>query len=162
MKAFFIGRFQPFHRGHMHAVQDAMDRYDLTIGIGSAQEVNTLDNPLATHERRQVLNDCVPTVPVIPVPDRFDNDAWLDHIEAQVDVDAVISGNDLVRRLFRERGYTVEEPAYREPDRFEGTTIRDLVIAGEAWQDRVPDCALPLLEEFGFAERLRMVHDREA
>lgn len=162
MRAFFIGRFQPFHRGHLHAVESAMDDYELVLGLGSAQEANTLDNPLATHERRQVLNHCAPGVPVVPVPDQQDNERWLDHVEGHVDFDVGISGNDLVQELLASRGYAVEEPDYEDPDRFEGTAIRELAIAGAEWEDRVPDCAAELLEEFGFAERLRMVHEREA
>jgi len=41
-----IGRFQPFHKGHLHAIEHALKEVDeLIIAVGSSQYVNTEDNP---------------------------------------------------------------------------------------------------------------------
>lgn len=160
-RAFFIGRFQPLHRGHHHAIEAAMERYDIVLGIGSAQASGTRDNPLSADERTRVLRGCFPDIETVTIPDQHDNEAWLDLMEETVDFDVGISGNDLVRRLLRSRGYTVEDPDMRDPDRFSGTAIRERIAAGEDWRDRVPDCALDPLEDVGFAERVRSAYESD-
>jgi len=43
-----IGRFQPFHNGHLYAIKNALKKVDeLVIAIGSSQYVNTEDNPFS-------------------------------------------------------------------------------------------------------------------
>ena len=56
MKALFIGRFQPFHLGHLLLLQRLSKQYDeFIIGIGSSQYQNTYDNPFSEEERRQMI-----------------------------------------------------------------------------------------------------------
>ena len=51
----FIGRFQPFHKGHLFIIKRALRRVDkLIIGIGSAQ-VKDKNNPLSAEQRKKVL-----------------------------------------------------------------------------------------------------------
>ncbi|MEM0023032.1 MAG: adenylyltransferase/cytidyltransferase family protein, partial [Archaeoglobaceae archaeon] len=46
MRALFIGRFQPYHLGHHEVVKKILEEVDeLIIGIGSAQESHSLENP---------------------------------------------------------------------------------------------------------------------
>ena len=47
MNGFLIGRFQPFHLGHVEAVKFALSNVDyLYIGIGSSNKSNELRNAL--------------------------------------------------------------------------------------------------------------------
>ena len=42
----FIGRFQPFHNGHLQDIKNALKEVDeLIIAIGSSQHFNTKENP---------------------------------------------------------------------------------------------------------------------
>ncbi|MEM3079801.1 MAG: adenylyltransferase/cytidyltransferase family protein, partial [Thermoproteota archaeon] len=51
-RGLFIGRFQPFHLGHLKAVEYIINRVDeVIIGIGSAQYSHTLENPFTAGER---------------------------------------------------------------------------------------------------------------
>ena len=44
----YIGRFQPFHKGHLNVVEEALNHCDkLIIAIGSAQEFGTEKNPFS-------------------------------------------------------------------------------------------------------------------
>ncbi|MFB6077279.1 MAG: adenylyltransferase/cytidyltransferase family protein [Candidatus Nanohaloarchaea archaeon] len=160
MNAVFIGRFQPFHRGHLHAIRRAADRYDVTVGIGSSQAAGTRNNPLSFDEREAVLSNCI-DLPIIGIPDQDDNEDWMRYIEEHVAFDLGVSGNDLVRSIFADHGHRVEEPDLLQPDRFEGTAIRQRIAAGEDWRDRVPACALSTLEEIGFAGRIRDIYDSD-
>ena len=46
MKALFVGRFQPLHKGHLQIIQYASKKYDeVIIGVGSSQYNHTKHNP---------------------------------------------------------------------------------------------------------------------
>lgn len=159
--ALFIGRFQPFHKGHLNAATTAAERYDLVIGIGSAQHAHTPDNPLSFAERRRVLENCLDAPTIVRLEDQDDNAAWTRMVEDTVDFDRVISGNSLVRELLGEN-HPVEDPDYLQPERYSGTYIRERIAAGRDWTHLVPDCSLTVLEQVGFAERVRDVYDADA
>ncbi|MEM2975778.1 MAG: adenylyltransferase/cytidyltransferase family protein, partial [Candidatus Bathyarchaeia archaeon] len=45
-RGLFVGRFQPFHLGHLTAVKNILKSVDeLVIIVGSAQYSHRLDNP---------------------------------------------------------------------------------------------------------------------
>ena len=45
-RALFVGRFQPFHYGHLHAVRTILEEAEeLVIVVGSAQMSHEPDNP---------------------------------------------------------------------------------------------------------------------
>ena len=55
-RAFFIGRFQPFHRGHLAMVRRILETNDeIIVGIGSAQYSHTGEN---RSEERRVGKEC--------------------------------------------------------------------------------------------------------
>lgn len=54
--AVFIGRFQPFHKGHYHVVQKALAISDkVIIVIGSDNEPRSARNPFTTDERIDII-----------------------------------------------------------------------------------------------------------
>lgn len=83
----FIGRFQPFHKGHEWVVRQALDRADKVILlIGSADRPCTPKNPFSYDERcdmvNQVLADVVDRLICLPLPDMLYNDSkWLQMIQ---------------------------------------------------------------------------------
>ena len=53
----FIGRFQPFHFGHIDALHQAR-KYGITeffIGIGSSNKEHTAENPFTYDERKTMI-----------------------------------------------------------------------------------------------------------
>ena len=56
MNGLLIGRFQPFHSGHLDAVLFALSRVEnLWIGIGSSNKHNEKRNPFTADERREMI-----------------------------------------------------------------------------------------------------------
>lgn len=88
----FIGRFQPFHRGHLHVVREALKSVDrLLILVGSASEPRTTFNPWTFTERTDMILSAldeagVPDVVDIRSLDDFTyNDAgWCREVQRQV------------------------------------------------------------------------------
>ena len=56
MDGLLIGRFQPFHLGHLDAVMFGLSRTEnLFIGIGSSNKSNEKKNPFSSEERREMI-----------------------------------------------------------------------------------------------------------
>ena len=56
MNGLLIGRFQPFHLGHLDAVLFALSRVEnLWIGIGSSNKRNEKKNPFTADERIEMI-----------------------------------------------------------------------------------------------------------
>ena len=82
----YIGRFQPFHKGHKSIVEAALKQCDkLIIGIGSSQEIRTKRNPFSYEEREQMIlrsffaEELYSRIIIIPIPDRTeysDDASW--------------------------------------------------------------------------------------
>lgn len=54
--AVYIGRFQPFHKGHKHCVENALSKAEkLIIVIGSTNQSRTIRNPWSFKERRKMI-----------------------------------------------------------------------------------------------------------
>ncbi|VAW74157.1 Nicotinamide-nucleotide adenylyltransferase, NadM family / ADP-ribose pyrophosphatase [hydrothermal vent metagenome] len=54
--AVYIGRFQPFHLGHMHCVTEALQNAEkLIIVIGSTNQARSFRNPWSFEERQQMM-----------------------------------------------------------------------------------------------------------
>ncbi|HXY46810.1 MAG TPA: adenylyltransferase/cytidyltransferase family protein, partial [Thermoplasmata archaeon] len=85
MRGLLIGRFQPFHRGHLSVVRTIRaDRPDdsLLLGIGSAQESFTWKNPFTAGERfemiaRAIADADIARVEVVPIPDIHQHALWV-------------------------------------------------------------------------------------
>ena len=55
-RALFVGRFQPFHHGHLHAIKLILEEADdMVIVVGSAQMSHELDNPFTAGERIEMI-----------------------------------------------------------------------------------------------------------
>jgi len=125
MKALFVGRFQPLHAGHVHAINAAREQYgDVTVVVGSSQEAGTALNPLPVDQRIAALRTELPDVRVVAQEDVFNDKEWVRQIARKVDFDAVVTGNDWVRDCFRNAGHRVEEPEWYMPEKYNGTRIR--------------------------------------
>ena len=112
MTALFIGRFQPFHSGHLDAIKQIPDD-EIIIGVGSSQYSGTDDNPYSFEERKEMIEQALTGLDInykiVAVPDIHDAKNWVAHVEKIVGrFNIVYTGNDLVRRLFEEKKYKVK------------------------------------------------------
>lgn len=55
----FIGRFQPFHKGHYEVVQHALQRgREVILVVGSHDSPRTIRNPFTFQERKDIILSC--------------------------------------------------------------------------------------------------------
>jgi len=61
-EAVFIGRFQPFHDGHLHVITEALKIADnITLIIGSTDQPATSKNPMSFQQRVKLIEAGLPT-----------------------------------------------------------------------------------------------------
>ena len=147
MSTAFIGRFQPFHLGHKHVVEQHSDE-DLVLVLGSAGESRTDENPLNVEERKSIIHECFPEIEVFAVEDYESDEKWLNEIIEKTGAEKVVSGNEVVLEIFREMSdLEVEEADMHEPEIYSGTEVRRRINSGGEWSYLVPECARDRIQE---------------
>lgn len=163
IRGLYIGRFQPYHNGHQHILEDVARRVDeIIIGIGSAQLSHEPSNPFTAGERLLMITRALGTIGnpvyVIPIEDLHRNALWVAHVRSMAPrFDIVFSSNPLVIRLFEEEGIAVESPSMYERASHSGTEIRRRIIAGEEWESLVPPAVADVIREIDGVARIRQI-----
>ena len=151
----FVGRFQPFHIGHMHALKLAMASCKkLVIVVGSSQKSGTKTNPLSVDSRIRIIRAALKGAGIndrnlsfIAVPDFENDDAWFSYIRGMAPrIDAVFSRNPVVKRIFRARGIAVLAPRWHMRRKFSATNVRQRIRSGKKWRNMVPEGAIKEME----------------
>ncbi|KNZ34416.1 MAG: hypothetical protein AD742_01495 [Methylibium sp. NZG] len=97
----YVGRFQPFHNGHLALLQRALSLAPLVVVvIGSAHQARTPKNPFTAAERAEMIHAALSPadrarVRMLPVRDHYDLPRW---------VSAVREG--VAQIVAKERGHT--------------------------------------------------------
>ena len=170
MRALSIGRFQPFHNGHLEVIKEILDEHDsIVICIGSAQDSHSLDNPFTAGERYLMISNTLDAhnmhnYYIVPIIDMNRYAIWVAHVESLIPpVDIVYTHNPLTRRLFTEKGYEVTAPMVYNRESYSGREIRRRIINNESWHDLVPNEVVKVIEEINGVDRLRdLAQDDEA
>lgn len=88
----YIGRFQPFHKGHLSVINEAL-KYcnELVVVVGSSYASRSIKNPFTFEERREMILGSLPEdenlnrIKVVPVRDyRYNNQKWITAIQSAV------------------------------------------------------------------------------
>ena len=89
--AVLIGRFQPFHRAHLHLVESALQKADrLLILLGSHRCAPDPRNPWSSQERQDMIRSALPDalqerVEFIPLRDYlYSDNLWLAEVQQKV------------------------------------------------------------------------------
>ncbi len=168
MRGFYIGRFQPYHNGHHHMVEEIAEQVDeLVLGIGSAGDSHSPRNPFTAGERVMMLTKSVAefdmTTYVVPIEDLERNSVWVSHVESMSPAfDVAFSNNPLVVQLFDEAGVEVRQSPMFRREVLEGTELRQRMIEGDEWRNLVPEPVIDVIDEIGGIERIQRVSDTDA
>ena len=163
-RALFVGRFQPFHNGHLHAIKRILEETDeLIIVVGSAQMSHEHDNPFTAGERLEMTRYTLDAAGVdtgrymlIPIPDAPAHRVWVSQVESQTPrFDVVYTNQPLTRRLLIEAGYDVKGIDLYMRDRYEATEIRQRILECEDWKDLVPPEVYDYVKEIDGEGRIR-------
>ena len=164
MNGLLIGRFQPFHLGHLEALQFAISKVDkLWLGLGSSNKPIEKNNPFSAEERKKMIlssiNDSMKNkITIYFIPDVDNHVKWIEKIDAIVPkFDIVFSNDPLTDHLYSKRIIKVISIPFLKRDQLSGTRIRDLIKSDQKWDDLVPSGTKHILENLDLKNRLKIL-----
>ncbi|MFQ5918582.1 MAG: nicotinamide-nucleotide adenylyltransferase [Thermoplasmata archaeon] len=166
-RVLFVGRFQPFHFGHLSMVKSLVREFDeVVVILGSSQASHTPKNPFSLEERTRMLRESfqaegLEAVQIVPLRDVGDHAAWLEELVTLAPAfEAVVSHDGLTRHLFEQAGYEVLDRALLDRDTLSGTEVRRRIRAGEHWGELVPPAVRAIVREIEGVDRIRSLGDQ--
>jgi len=168
-KAAFIGRFQPFHKGHLTVVQNALKEFDkLIIGIGSSEESYTITNPFTAKERIRIIKAAlkqakIPTKKyfIIELKDIIDCDKeWVKYVKNKLPKFHVIyTGNDWMRRCFKNEK-DIQVRNVKKIIDICSTKIRKLFRKGKGWEKFLQKSVIKEIRRIKGIERIKEIYKK--
>ena len=162
MNGLLIGRFQPFHLGHLDAVLFALSRVEnLWIGVGSSNKHNEKKNPFTADERREMIvssiePSIIDRISIFNIPDVDNHEKWTFEIDQIVPkYDVVFTNDEFTKTLFEKRKIDVIPVVLKDREKFSGTNVRQLITDDKNWQDLVPRGTRKVLDKINAIERLK-------
>lgn len=152
-----IGRFQPFHKGHIFLFKRALERVDrLIVGVGSPDTIDE-ENLFSFSQRKMMLEKVVSEerwqkkiIAILPITDYLEDDQlWLEKtLETVKNVSSfdIFIGNDpWTSGIFERNGYKVMHCRFYKRYIYEGVKIRKLMREGKKWHERVPNYLIKMI-----------------
>jgi nicotinamide-nucleotide adenylyltransferase len=164
-----VGRFQPFHRGHLEVLRHLQMRHpgdSVVLGVGSAQESYTPANPFTAAERQEMIaiglsEGQIANASTVPIPDIQRHALWVAHLRELVPpFDRVYTNNPLTRLLFEREHIPVESTPLFDRASLSGTRIRVLMAEGGAWRPMVQEAVARYIDGIDGPARLRILAER--
>ena len=161
MNGLLVGRFQPFHLGHVDAIKFALDKVEnLWLGIGSSNRSLEKNNPFSADERKKMIQSSIDSsiskkIQIFYLPDLEDHKKWIENIDEIVPkYDMVFSNDEMTHHLYSKRNMKVISIPFTNRDELSGTNIREKIQSGQNWDHLVPEGTKKTLEVIGTKDRL--------
>ena len=172
MDGLLVGRFQPFHLGHLHALRFALSQVDrLWLGLGSSNRPIGRNDPFSAPERKEMILSSVggpirERISIYPIPDLDDHARWVEMIDGIVPKFQTVFSNDpMTARLYSKRPVRVVPIPFLNRGDLSGTNVRNLLVAAppsaatasadHGWERLVPEGTRDFLIRSGARERLK-------
>jgi len=166
MRGLMMGRFQPFHLGHLDLVTQILDECDEVIIAITSSQFNYLEkDPFTAGERIEMIHNSLKDTSldlnkifVVSLENQFNIATWASYLKSALPIfDKVYSGNDYVLMLLYDSGINAVKPAFLDRTRFNATKIRRMIIMDENWKDLVPNAVYDLLTKINAKNRLTVI-----
>ena len=162
MNGLLIGRFQPFHLGHLEALRFALSKVDkLWVGLGSSNKPPEKNNPFTAEERKEMILSSIDDsmknkISIYFIPDLDNHVKWIEKIDTIVPkFDIVFSNDELTKHLYSKRTTQVISIPCLKRDELSGTNIRDLITSDQKWDYLVPEGTKNFLINTSANDRLK-------
>lgn len=166
MRGLMMGRFQPFHLGHLDLARQILKECDEVIILVTSSQFNYLEkDPFTAGERIEMIHDSIKESDidltrciVLAIENQFNIATWAAYLKSMLPhFDKVYSGNEYVKMLLADSEIEVIKPIFLERGKFNATKIRSMIISDENWQDLVPSAISKFIEKINAKNRLEII-----
>jgi len=144
MIGLYMGRFQPFHKGHLHLIKEALKEVKKLIIVVAVPLRKTEKDPFSAEERKKMVElalkeeGLLNKVVIYTLSDIPSDSEYVGHVRLHVPGFNVVfvGDNSLNQKLFSEAKFTVKTCA-----RYKGinsTDIRQMMRTRKGWEGMVP------------------------
>ncbi len=161
-----MGRFQPFHLGHLDLVKQILSECDEVVIAITSSQFNYLEkDPFTASERIEMIYQALKEDGVdlsrcfiIPIENQFNIATWTSYLKSTLpQFDKVYSGNEYVSMLLADTGIQVIKPKFLERERYNATRIRNLMMEDQNWQSFVPPIVANVIKKINGVNRLKII-----
>lgn len=161
-----MGRFQPFHLGHLDLVKQILDQCDEVIIAITSSQFNYLEkDPFTAGERIEMIHDSLKESEInlsrcfiVAIENQFNIATWSSFLKSALPhFDKVYSGNDYVKMLLADSLIDVITPKFLERSQYNASHIRQMIISDDNWQILVPEAVAKFLQKINGKKRLEII-----
>jgi len=161
-----MGRFQPFHLGHLNLVKQILDDCDEVIIVITSSQFNYLEkDPFTAGERIEMIhaslkesNIDLSRCFILTIENQFNVATWASYLKSMLpNFDKVYSGNEYVKMLLADSGINVVVPKFLDRTLFNATNVRKMIVADGNWQNLVSSSVAIFIEKINGKQRLEII-----
>ncbi|MEJ2261533.1 MAG: nicotinamide-nucleotide adenylyltransferase [Nitrosopumilaceae archaeon] len=166
MRGLMMGRFQPFHLGHLDLARQILKECDEVIILVTSSQFNYLEkDPFTAGERIEMIHNSIKESDVdltrcivLAIENQFNISTWIAYLESMLPhFDRVYSGNEYVKMLLADSDIEVLIPEFLDREKFNATKIRSMIISGESWEQLVPSPVSDFIKKINAENRLNII-----
>ena len=170
MRGLMMGRFQPFHLGHLELVKQILDDCDEVIIALTGSQFNYIEkDPFTSGERIEMIHQTLKEndidlakCHIVAIENQFNIAMWASYLKSSLPhFDKVYSGNDYVVMLLANSGYTVVPPKFLDRDQYSATKIRQMIANDGQWEKLVPSSVSQIIKKINGVKRIKTIFKSE-
>ena len=160
-----VGRFQPVHRGHVQAIEFALENSNkLFVVVGSAEKSNQKRNPFTFEERKKMIELAInekelqDNISIIPINDANNHTEWIASIKNTVgEYNLIFTNDELTEKLFKKDETEVINVPLVDRNILSATEVRKRLELDKEWKALlIPEIADYLIE-VNAVERMKSI-----
>jgi len=170
MRGLMMGRFQPFHLGHLELVKQILNDCDEVIIALTGSQFNYIEkDPFTSGERIEMIHQSLKEnnidlgkCYIVAIENQFNVATWASYLKSSLPhFDKVYSGNDYVVMLLADSDHPVVSPKFLDRTQFNATKIRQMIANDGEWEKLVTFSVAQIIKKIKGVSRIKIIFKTE-
>jgi len=166
MRGLVMGRFQPFHLGHLELVKQVISECGGVIIAVTGSQFNYIEkDPFTSGERIEMIHESLKEAAIdlsqcyiVSIENQENNAMWSSYLKTALPrFEKVYSGNDYVSMLLADSGFLVVPPKFLEREKYNASKIREMISQEKDWQSLVPQAVANVIKKIDGVARIQTI-----